>query len=571
MPIPTVDGRTVEPRPLRPQYQSSNVPADAFGAAYAEAGQTVARSFAGSAILQRKHQERADDARVNADLAQYDSDRMNLLGDAQLAKGRNAIGIAASTLAPLLERARELSANLANDQQRDKMIPRLQSMISATHSALMRYEQQEGDQLAKDSAVARITSANEAASKAPTQPEIIGGAIADARAAASSLVTAAGGSDVQMDVALADATSGVWASVLQSLDANGYHALFVKTFQEHEGELNAAHHTTFAAVYKNTSEKAEAYALADSITKDSGGDYGKQIVAASEIKDPIARKAVESILDQNKNRQQAIVREAQETDADAGWSVYYQKGSPDAIPGVLYDRLLREQPLVLKAMRDDMEQKARVRAGEKFVRNDAIWGEWLYALPQDRPDPRVALSGMVGPEDMNYAMKQWADARQGVAGVTSSGQPVKKPGLSTARINELIRDAAVPVLKGSKFKTEYALFHDWARYRVDEVIEEKGFVNSEDVRAIIDKGLVDGEILTGRWWKNDPNMKGYEADEGAAFVPFNPLAPTPPPFVIPENEIPGIDAAIEAMHLIPTPERRRELYLFNKSTGDTKP
>jgi hypothetical protein len=126
-------------------------------------------------------------------------------------------------------------------------------------------------------------------------------------------------------------------------------------------------------------------------------------------------------------------------------------------------------------------------------------------------------------------MKEHASAQQAKAGVTADGMPVKKPGISTTVIDQMVRDAATPGVlgqKGIKFRDEYALVHDYVRTQTDLVIETEGSIKRDQVAKIIDEALISGEVLRGHWFLNDPNMMRYQAAPDQNFAPFPQKGPT---------------------------------------------
>ncbi len=525
--IPVVAGRTVKPRGYDPGYQDSSVPPNAFGQETAEVIGRAGAALTVQSNAQQAAQERADYVRVNADLATFDSERQALTDAALQKNGKDAIGASADAYAAIEARAKELSAGLANDSQRDKFVPNAQRMATDARSAVLRHEAKQAEVLADQSAVARIANASNAAAK---YPEMISGALADADSAVASRAVANGWSDEITQAQQAEARSGVLSSVLGALDGAANHSEFLKFYVAHEGELTSKDREHWSKVYAQTDDLTKQQATVDGILKNNPNDQRAAIDAArATLSGKEEENAVQAIKVRFAERDE-VRKDYERGVLDKAWEAFEAGGSRlSAVP--------RETLLQMRAFSGETEQQMKnieeqdANRSSSPKRSDlALWGNWILQSPEWKRDPKnhpmTVLRGKVTDEDMRYALREVEDLNNFARGLSAAGKTPAGPSLDNettqGMVDTAIRENAAFFYEGDKITSDEKVggFEKYVRNEVDAFQAHEGRrPNRIEAQKIIDEALIEGERKTGKWYLVDTDIRKFEAKRGDAFVP----------------------------------------------------
>jgi len=573
--IPVVGGPTVESKPLPTPYRSSATPEGAFGETIADAGMRVGISLTVHSNALKRAQDVADATRVNAEEANFTSGLGLFLDEALKTKGQDAVGVTPKTMDLVDVFAKETTKQLANDNQRNLMVPKIQEWMSNARSSLSRHENGQMQQLSVDSANASIASASDLASKLWTQPEVLETSLKTVAASVNSIADAQGWSPEKRAQEVADKTSATYSSILATMDAQGAHAAFVKFYQDHEGELTASDREKFSKVYQKTSDEAQIYATADAIYKANSSFVNGKLVRLSEQaaydsanqSPPEIRKDVV----QEVNR---MVAEAKESDNTrrvnldrTAWQLF-ERGGVKSIPMTIQTEM---DGNVLQQMKD--HERVQASAGPEPFDWD-VYGRYEAQLPADRlKKGNTALDMLLGKVPRSV-LKEKIDeetvARDYQAGLRTSGAEVKGPSLDTQGIAGVI---AVAIQENAD------LFDSWSSDPSDRTASNvlKGkfaaFVRAEtaafqtrekrnpdytEAQAIIDKGLIEGQRPAGifGWFPSD--VRAFERRPGDVFpVDTSPAVPD-----IPATDRASIAAKLAAGGYAVTEENIRKQYEY---------
>jgi hypothetical protein len=229
-----------------------------------------------------------------------------------------------------------------------------------------------------------------------------------------------------------------------------------------------------------------------------------QLTEAAKITDPQRR---EKTITQIRNNA-ALVRQAeQEQEAkfsDQAWQLFAQgQKIPEAILSGMNGR---ERAQLQESMRSRSE---RLAAGTSVKTNPAELAK-VYDMMRDDPEGfkklrMASLTETFSPADIEQVSriqrdmlkpdgeKDVATTTQVMGLYTGGYKPEKKAAFNSAFLDEV-----------NKFERE-----------------KKRPATYEEKRKIGDRLVLDGEVLSGSMWKNDPNKKFYEAtpEERARFAP----------------------------------------------------
>jgi len=583
--IPVVEGQSVQPERLRPNYTSSATPEGAFGETIADAGMRGAGALSGLGVAMN----RANTTRVNVEVTNFDATLTNLWDEAQQRTGQKAVGVTADTMSQAVELAKETRKGLANDHQRELFGTEVMGKLAAQHAALLRYETGEAHKLGVDASIYRLAQEVANAGRMWTQLEVIANSLKGAETAVRSHPDFESWSPEHQATALSDANSSVYASMLRAQDNQGAHADFIKTFEAVQGQLNAKDLDEFSKAYKKTADEAAVYAAAAEIYKaNSTFVHGRLVRLSEQGAYDAANLAPVSIRKDVIQEVHRMVAEAKSADDhrrqnlnDTAWRLY-QSGGTAAIPMSVRSQMDGQ---ALQGIKNAAEQDAYGPTWRPTVADDRVYYDWL-ALPElDKitpdNDPRTVLSGHVSTERMERAINDWRAIRDQSLGIKKNAGPAGKPKgtvVERGTIDSMIRDAAPRgVLGGRKnvYATRFGRFHDYVRDRVADQEEETGVkATREDVQKIIDEGLIKGEAVGGAvFGLVDPDIRKYEAEPGQTFRPFATpaLVSVIPVGGIPADELAQIDAAIKGKGQTPTDELRRQLYERAHAAATVKP
>lgn len=286
---------------------------------------------------------------------------------------------------------------------------------------------------------------------------------------------------------------------LASLDADKAMAYY----QGVKGEVLAANQPRIEEVLKGEGDNQFSMKFA---ADNANLPLAEQLTKAGEITDPERRK--KTIMQVKLNH--AAVREAEADKerqaSDQAWQLVGQgKRVPEAILSQMdgKGRVQLQEHLQARAER-------LAKQGNAPVKTDPVTLAKVYDMARDNPQefrkiPLVSLTNAIGGSDLEQIAKLQRDL----------GKPDREKDVATTSQLLSAADDVIPLKQRGTFKTA-------ALDEINRFEREKGRPPSyEEKRKIIDRLLIDGEVLSGSWYQNDPNKKLYEAtpEERKRFAP----------------------------------------------------
>lgn len=457
--IPVAEGSTVQPDRLPTPYRSSETPVGAFGGTLAIAGARAGEALTGLSEAQKHAQGVADDTRVNAELAGFQTHAIAITDEGLSLQGQASIGSTPTYVGKLTDKADEVAGTLANKNQRERFARHARQVILSSYASLLRNEHVESVKLADTSAVAVIANASEAAAKYWTQPEVLASSLSQAEAAVDSRARASGWAPEVVAEQQAKAKSAVYSGVLSSMDSQGAHAAFLKFYQEHEGDLDAASRDKFAKAYQQTTDSAKAYAEADAIynahvVHDVQGrlvrvDEQAAYDAANAIEDPVVRKDATQNLKVRMAEALSSDNRYRNDVTDQLFAAYNAKGSLSGVPATLMTEANRVNPQAVLRLQEDELRKAEHVPKEPF--DAAAYAE--YMQHSDDPswylnagnDANTQLTGKVPKSILKSAIDRESDFNAVASGVNpNTGAAIVDRNLGYIRtdLDKWIKDVA---------------------------------------------------------------------------------------------------------------------------------
>jgi hypothetical protein len=275
-------------------------------------------------------------------------------------------------------------------------------------------------------------------------------------------------------------------------------------YQSVKGEVAASNQPRVEEVLKGESDNQFATKFA---AENANKPLAEQLAEASKITDPKRR---EKTLQQVKLNH-AAVKEAQAEQerqaSDQAWQLVGQgKRVPEAILAQMGGKGRVQLQEHLQARAERLSKQ-----GNAPVKTDPATLAKILDMARDNPDefrkiPLVSLTNAVGGSDLEQIAKLQRDMNK----------PDKEKDVATTTA---IIGAAARALKTTEQRGafELAVLDELNRFE-----KEKGRPPSyEEKRKVTDRMLLDGEVLSGAWYKNDANKKMYEAtpEERKRFAP----------------------------------------------------
>jgi hypothetical protein len=273
-------------------------------------------------------------------------------------------------------------------------------------------------------------------------------------------------------------------------------------FTQNRGEISFAQQGKIEEAIKGEADNQFSRKFAADV---AAKPLSEQLTEAGKITDPQRRdKALREV-----KLNHALVKEAehqaQQKVADTVWTQYVDKGRrvPEILRGAMGEANLRE------LINFERAHAARVASGAQVKTNPSDLAR-VYDLMRDDPAEfkklrMVALTNHIAPNDIEQIAriqrdmlkpdreKDVATSSQLLGTYTGGWKPEKKAAFSSSFYDEL-----------------------------DRFEKEKGRpANYKEKREIGDRLMLDGEVMSGKWYVNDPNKKLYETtpDERQRFAP----------------------------------------------------
>jgi hypothetical protein len=244
--------------------------------------------------------------------------------------------------------------------------------------------------------------------------------------------------------------------------------------------------------------EAKTQGAAETLYSASKGDVG---AALAEARKNYSGKEEDAIVQRIKgfDAERVALRERAQADAaDNAWRVYASTGSINRIPPTT---LAAMDGKALEALRRTARADAEAAAAKREVKTDP---NVYYALS-------AAATG-----DPNFKSQDLrpffdrlspADRKHFIDLQTAAAKPERAAEVVS------VGDQKAAMVKALGLKEEQAgVFHQVADKALFAAQQDKGRKLDQDERQkVLDKLVLQGEVLSGSWWRRDPNMRLFEA------------------------------------------------------------
>lgn len=517
--MPTLPDLTIEKRPS---------PQPAFGVSgyrVQQSGLELLGDEAGKLAVQvRQEQEKIDRLAAEDALTKLREKQLDLTSGEQEGflnvKGEGAIkpDFYGNYSGKFDQAAKDIGATLTTDQQ--KLYRQRASMVRLQfNEGVLRHAASEGDRYAVQTNAGIVDVETRVAQKSWINPNAIAVSKERVTSSTNDLADRMGwGKDVR-DANIAKDISGINAAVVEQATAAGAYK-YAKDYAE-------ANKMGDAVIEKI--RKSEEIATFDTKSVDgakalitlNGGNYDAAIKEAWNIPNGKLAKQTVAVI---KEQQTETLQEKNRLDNDM-----LESGMLNIKKGMKF-----------KALTNSNEYKT----GDDGVKGRLLegWYRWQdYRLakaqgttPKETPDQwahmtklrelagkpgGLAESGLVFEEEMlKVPHSQW-DNLSALWNTTKKGGSEK----NILTLNQHL-DAAMPGLGFDKTQEDVFKGYVLRKYLEYGQTHDGKTPDDDEIKKIIDRGLIDGEVLSGsklHWFINDPNKKYYEVgtDESARFAP----------------------------------------------------
>jgi hypothetical protein len=257
---------------------------------------------------------------------------------------------------------------------------------------------------------------------------------------------------------------------------------------------------------------AKEQGLADGIWTESKGDIGVALKLARERLSGRDEDQVVQRLKIFESERSGIIREAQNTAKDKAWRVYTETGDIKKVPATILAGMDGADLASLqRTARADLE--ARTKNVEVKTDSNVYYALTREAISNpDFKDPNKfdlrQYFSKLSPGDRNHFInlqRSLGTKNEAPEAVTTQQQisaTIKQLGLKTEAAGTFTSEAnkalfAAQVTKGGK-------------------------LNQAERQQVIDGLILEGEVLTGSWYRPDPNMRRFEARARGQEAQFKP-------------------------------------------------
>lgn len=275
-------------------------------------------------------------------------------------------------------------------------------------------------------------------------------------------------------------------------------------YQANKAEVMASNQPRIEEVLKGEGDNQFAMKFA---AANAPKPLAEQLKLAGEIPDPMRREKVIKEVKLNHAAVKEAEAEKERVASDQAWQLVGQgKRVPEAILAQMDGKGRVQLQEHLQARAERLSKQ-----GTAPVKTDPVALAKVLDLQRDNPDEfkklrMESLTNHVSTSDMEQIARLQRDMLK----------PDKERDVATTMT---LLSAADGALKTPEKRDAFKLA---ALDELNRFEKEKGRPPSyEEKRKIIDRMLLDGEVLSGHWYMNDPNKKYYEAtpDERKRFAP----------------------------------------------------
>ena len=252
--------------------------------------------------------------------------------------------------------------------------------------------------------------------------------------------------------------------------------------------------------------------IADGIWSESKGDIGVALKLARERLSGRDEDQVVQRLKIFENERTGIIREAQNAAKDKAWRVYAETGDIKKVPATL---LAGMDGTDLASLQRKAKADLEARSKNVEVKTDS---NVYYALT------REAISNPDFKDPNKFDLRQYfsklspSDRNHFINLQRSLGTKNEAPEAVTTQqqISATIKQLGLKNEQAGVFTSEAnkALFAAQT--------QKGGKLNQAERQQVIDGLILEGEVLTGSWFRPDPNMRRYEARARGQEAEFKP-------------------------------------------------
>lgn len=236
----------------------------------------------------------------------------------------------------------------------------------------------------------------------------------------------------------------------------------------------------------------------------AGKPLSEQLAAAGEIKDPNKREKALQEVKNNHAMVEAARREAEQRMSDQAWQLV---GQGKKVPEALLAGMDGKERVQLQE--HQRARAERLAAGTTVKTNPAELAR-VYDMMRDDPEGfkklrMQTLTNTLAPTDIEQVSRIQRDMLK----------PDREKDVATT-------SQLLGVYTGGWTPEKRAKFEAVAYDELNRLEKEKGRpANYDEKKKTFDRLMMDGEVLSGSWYTNDPNKKFYEAtpEERAKFAP----------------------------------------------------
>lgn len=486
--IPTYGDRQVRTEALRPAFQ--NTPdVSSGGRALGQGLQNVGEAI--DAVALRDDQTKADqaDAQITTEWLKWDAENRNKF------RGQNADGYESA--------ANEWWKSAAENFGKD-LSPRAKSLASRSlvrkqGTALANVAQfigAEKERFADESAAASISST--------IQFGVTSGDVASAS------------QQVREQVSMIGARKGWTTEQVQAEQLKNLSALHLaqitklaetdaqaaqKYYDANKAEVGFGQQARVEQVLKGEGDNQFAVQFA---ATNADKPLAEQLKLAGQITDPQRR---EKTLTQVRNNYALVKQAQQEQEAAASDQAWQLVGQGRRVPEALLAQMDGKGRVQLQ---EHLKARAEKAAEGKAVKTNPVALARVYDMMRDDPDGfknlrMESLTTAFSPSDIEQVARIQRDMRK----------PDKEKDVATT--TQLLGTYTGGWKPEKRAVFESAAYDELARYEKDKGRQ----ANYEEKRKLFDRLMLDGEVMSGAWYKNDPNKKLYETtqEERKRFVP----------------------------------------------------
>lgn len=269
------------------------------------------------------------------------------------------------------------------------------------------------------------------------------------------------------------------------------------------GEIRPDQQPRLEAVIKKEANDQEGKRIAQSL---AALPYGERLKRLSEIDDKDLREAATGHVEQDQQRIDRA-RTTASRDLLGQAKLAYEKGGK--VPAAVMTALEEIDPGaaadLMRGVKADQKARAAEAQGKEIKTDFAAWQDAYDKISAGQPVDLLQYRNAVSRADLMALRKVQEDRNK---------PDKEKDVATTAQVMNLYTGGYKPEKKtafNSAFLDEVNKFER----------EKKRPATYEEKRKIGDRLIIDGEVLSGRFFLNDPNKKYYEAtpEERARFAP----------------------------------------------------